>query len=67
MKIVISYKQIPREINSDFSICGSKADLKNIAETILREIESDFSYGWVIIKDNPFKPAANTPPKDWDA
>lgn len=50
MKIVISHLRTKREIVGAFNICGSKGDLKSLAEQILGQVhDENWSYGWVAI------------------
>lgn len=54
MKIIICHSKTKREINGPFNICGSRADLLQLAEAIQEACGSDeeprMVYGWVNIQ-----------------
>ena len=66
MNIVISHLKTKRRIDGPFQICGTRKDLREIAETILKKTEvSDWLYGWI---DIPLKAEslADTPVSQWE-
>jgi hypothetical protein len=66
MKITIEHSSTKRAIDGQFNICGSRADLKSIADQILVQIDrGHFAFGWVEILDRQAS-IANTTPKAWD-
>lgn len=67
MKIIIEFDGVKREINGDFSICGSGRDLKLLMQMLRDKIGDDggsFGYGWVQIRE-PLTTATNTAPIGW--
>lgn len=66
MTIVIEAGESKRQIEGPFNICGSREDLLEIADRILKEADKDdFYYGWVSVSLRA-KSIVNTPPKKWD-
>lgn len=67
MKIIIAYSNTKRQIDGPFNICGSRDDLKLLADRIYAEID-DLGYGWIQIPSEPYQESiANTEPIDWEA
>jgi len=64
MEFVIAYSKTKRKFTCPFEICGRKEDLINLAEQILAEADSNFSYGWIKIEEN--MDLAHTAPMEWD-
>lgn len=68
MKLTIAHSETIRQINGPFEICGSGKDLKNLANQILKKVESEdgklMCYGWISIVDK--QEPISMVPRDWD-
>lgn len=67
MKLVIGSGTIKRQIEGPFAICGSRENLKRLADLITAKLDQhgSFTYGWIEINDPSYVPQQNTVPLDW--
>jgi hypothetical protein len=65
MEILITHSKTKRKINGPLNICGSKTDLKSLANQILSQVSENFSHGWVTIHEEQ-ESVVDTPSVNWD-